>query len=185
MAMNRLEKVLQAVDAYNKTDPQGREFPYSETLTRWVLTLDPSPSEALRIAARGQHIGRWKSPRESYPMDRGGYLRWREDLKRFHAKTVGEIMAKEGYAEPDIEAVRQIILKKYQTNADAQTMEDALCLVFLESQFEALRQKTPDPKMIDIIQKTWRKMSDKGRQAALKIELPDTHQKLIQEALRP
>ena len=181
--MDRLENVLNAIDAYNKNDPQGREFPYSEKLTAWVLKLDPSPSEALRIAARGQHIGRWKSPRESYPMDRGGYLRWREDLKRFHAKTVGEIMAQEGYTEVEIVAVRQIILKKYQTNADAQTIEDALCLVFLESQFEELRQKTPDPKMIEIIQKSWRKMSEKGKKAALQMELPAARKELISRAL--
>src|SRR5207302_8950398 len=155
--MARLENVLQTIDAYNAGDPHGRELPYSEKLTGWVLRLNPAPSEALRIAARGQHIGRWTIPRSSYPMDRGGYLRWREELKRFHAKTIGEIMAQEGYSEAEIEPVRQIILKKnlpagrqvFNANADAQAIEDALCLVFLESQFEELRQKTPDPKMID------------------------------------
>lgn len=116
-------------------------------------------------------------------MGRGGYLRWREDLKRFHAKTVGELMTEAGYSESEIDDVRQIILKKYQTNADAQIIEDALCLVFLESQFEELRQKTPDPKMIDILQKTWRKMSEKAKQAALTIELPPRHKQLILEAL--
>src|SRR5437016_5945016 len=109
--MSRLENVLLAIDAYNRKDPHGREFPYSERLTRWVLKLDPSPSEALRIAARGQHIGRWTVPRDSYPMDRIGYLRWREDLKKFHAQTVGDLMAKEKYLESEIEAVRVIILK--------------------------------------------------------------------------
>jgi hypothetical protein len=182
--MSKLDNVLAAIDAYNQRDPQGKEFPYSEKLTAWVLKLNPAPSEFLRIAARGQHIGRWTSSRDSYPMDRGGYLRWREDLKRFHAKTVGEIMAKEGYSESNIEAVRQIILKKYQTNADAQTIEDALCLVFLETQFEDLRQKTPDPKMIDIIQKTWKKMSVQGKKAALSIKLPPEHEQLIQAALK-
>ncbi len=184
MFVDRLEKVLQAIDAYNQTDPHGREFPYSEKLTGWVLRLNPNPSEALRIAARGQHIGRWTSPRDSYPMDRAGYLRWREDLKRFHAKTVGEIMTKEGYSEIEIEAVRQVILKKYQTNADAQTIEDALCLVFLETQFEDMRQKTPDAKMIDIIQKTWKKMSPKGKEVALTMKLPAEHVQLIQAALK-
>src|SRR6266571_3420018 len=126
--MGRLENVLLAIDAYNRKDPHGREFLYSDKLTQWVLRLNPAPSEALRIAARGQHIGRWTIPRQSYPMDRGGYLRWREELKRFHAKTVGEMMAQEGYSEPEIEAARQIILKKnIQTNPDAQTIEDALC----------------------------------------------------------
>jgi hypothetical protein len=93
-------------------------------------------------------------------------------------------MAKEGYSESEIDAVRQIILKKYQTNADAQTIEDALCLVFLESQFEELRQKMPDPKMIDIIQKTWKKMSPKGKEAALTMDLPARHKQLIQDALK-
>jgi hypothetical protein len=180
----RLDKVLSAIDAYNQKDPNGKEFPYSERLTCWVLKLTSHPSEALRIAARGQHIGRWTSPRQSYPMDRGGYLRWREDLKRFHAKTVGEMMAQAGYAEAEIEAVRQIILKKnFQANPDAQTVEDALCLVFLETQFEELRQKTPDPKMIEIIQKTWKKMSAKAKEVALAIEIPAHHKALIQKAL--
>src|SRR5438477_4711363 len=106
--MPRLENVLAQIDAYNAKDPRGYEQPYSERLTGWVLKLNGTPSEALRIAARGQHIGRWTIPRDTYPMDRGGYLRWREDLKRFHAKTVGENMAKEGYGDPEIEAVRQI-----------------------------------------------------------------------------
>jgi len=183
--MSRLENVLLAIDAYNRKDPLGREFLYSDNLTQWVLRLNPEPSEGLRIAARGQHIGRWTIPRSSYSMDRIGYLKWREDLKQFHAKTVGELMAKEGYPPPDIEAVQQIILKKnFKANADAQTVEDALCLVFLESQFEELRQKTPDPKMIDIVQKTWRKMSEKGKQLALQLELPEPHKQLIQEALK-
>jgi hypothetical protein len=183
--MPSVDRVLQEIDAYNAKDPHGRELPYSEKLTSWTLRLNPAPSEALRIAARGQHIGRWTIPRSSYPMDRGGYLRWREELKRFHARTVAEIMSKEGYAEENVEAVRQIILKKnFQANPDAQTIEDALCLVFLESQFEELRQKTPDPKMIDIIQKTWKKMSAKAKEVALTMDLPPQHKALIQEALK-
>jgi hypothetical protein len=182
--MSRLENVLQAIDAFNAKDPRNQELPYSEKLSVWVMRLNPDPSEALRIAARGQHIGRWTIPRDTYPMNRGGYLRWREDLKRFHAKTVGEIMLKEGYPEPEIASVRQIILKKnFQANPDAQTVEDALCLVFLESQFEELRQKTPDPKMIDIIQKTWKKMSAKGQDVALSMNLPAHHLDLIKKAL--
>jgi hypothetical protein len=183
MAVGRLENVLLEIDAYNRKDPHGREFMYSDRLTQWVFTLNPAPSEALRIAARGQHIGRWKSPRDAYPMDRAGYLRWREDLKRFHADTVGQIMAKEGYAEYEIEAVRQIILKKnYKTNSDAQTIEDALCLVFLETQFEALKEKTPDAKMSDILKKTWNKMSEAGKKAALALN-QDEVKRLLQLTL--
>lgn len=182
--MSRLLTVLSAIDDYNRQDPTGRELPYAEKLTSWVLKLNPTASETLRIAARGQHIGRWKSPRESFPMDRGGYLRWREELKRFHAKTVGDLMAAAGYAEAEIEPVKQIILKKnFQTNPDAQTMEDALCLVFLESQFEELRSKTPDDKMIDILRKTWKKMSPSGQTAALQIPLAPREKALVEKAL--
>ena len=99
------KRFLTEIDAYNRQDPKfpykDREEPFewvfSQWLSTWVEKLAPNASEALRIAARGQHIGRWTSPRESYPMDRGGYLRWREDLKKFHAKTIGEIMEEAGY----------------------------------------------------------------------------------------
>src|ERR1700754_5091650 len=98
--MTNFEQVLQSIDDYNRQDPhhetvegtaQPREWVYSRRLSEWVGRLAPAASEPLRIAARGQHVGRWTIPRDSYPMDRGGYLRWREDLKKFHARTVGEM----------------------------------------------------------------------------------------------
>jgi hypothetical protein len=157
--VDRLADLIDAIDRYNRQDPNidqldgqplPREVAYSERLTRWVRRLNPNPSEALAIAARGQHIGRWTIPRAVYPMDRGGYLRWREDLKKFHAKTVSDLMAVAGYDESDRARVTQIILKKnIHGDPDTQTLEDALCLIFLESQFEELRQKTPDEKMIE------------------------------------
>lgn len=185
MRDERLERVLRDIDTYNERDPHHREKPYSERLTHWVLQLKPDASAALRIAARGQHIGRWTVPREAYPMDRGGYLRWRENLKRFHATTVAEIMEKQGYSSEEVDQVRRVILKKnIQGDPDTQTLEDALCLIFLESQFEELKRKTPDAKMVDIIRKTWRKMSVQGQTAALSLELPREHRTLIESALR-
>jgi hypothetical protein len=182
---DRLQRLLAEIDAFNQQDPHQRELPYAERLTHWVLALKPDASEALRIAARGQHIGRWTSPRETYPMDRGGYLRWREDLKRYHAQTVAGLMHKAGYSADEQEQVRMLILKKnIHGDPDTQTLEDALCLIFLESQFEDLKQKTPDDKMIDIIRKTWRKMSDQGRQVALSLPLPSEHATLVKAALQ-
>jgi hypothetical protein len=182
---SRLRVVLQAIDEYNAQDPSARERDYSERLTGWVQKLQPNPSESLQIAARGQHIGRWTIPRSTYPMTRGGYLRWREDLKKFHANTVADLMEKAGYAPAERDRVSQIILKKnIQGDPDTQTMEDALCLIFLESQFEDLQQKTPDEKMIDIVRKTWRKMSEQGRAVALKMPLPEAHRSLIEAALK-
>jgi hypothetical protein len=182
---SRLKEVLAKIDAYNSTDPLEREIPYAKQLTSWVLRLVPDASEVLRIAARGQHIGRWTLPRERYPMDRSGYLRWREELKRFHAKTVGEIMQQSGYDPALIERTQSIILKKnLATDPEAQAIEDALCLVFLETQFEDLQSKTPDDKMIPIIQKTWKKMSPAARELALQIPMPEEQGRLIGRALK-
>lgn len=182
--MSALQTVLSAIDAFNAQDPRAYELPYSEKLTAWVLKLWPEAPETLRIAARGQHIGRWTVPRDSYPMDRTGYLRWREGLKRFHAQKTGELMGEAGYPAEAIERVRSTILKKnFQTDPEAQTIEDALCLVFLETQFEELIQKTPHEKMIDIVQKTWKKMSPKGHEAALGLTYPPNQKALLQEAL--
>jgi hypothetical protein len=192
---DRLDQVLSAIDAFNEQDPnrdivngvsRPRERVYSERLTHWVLTLKPDAPEALRIAARGQHIGRWTVPRDTYPMTRGGYLRWREDLKRYHAKTVTDLMEKAGYGLPERDRVTAIILKKnIPGDPDTQTLEDGLCLIFLESQFEDLKRKTPDEKMLDIIRKTWRKMSAEGRAAAMSLPLPPEHTTLIRAALTP
>jgi hypothetical protein len=193
MENNRLQEVETEIDAFNRQDSRkvlynGHEEPFewvfSVWLSAWVEKLAPHASEALRIAARGQHIGRWTSPRESYPMDRGGYLRWREELKKFHAKTVGDIMAKAGYDAGIIGSTQSIILKKnFKNDPEAQTIEDALCLVFLAHQFEDLIAKTPDEKMIVILQKTWKKMSPQGHAAALQLPFTPRQKKLIDAAL--
>ena len=137
-----------------------------------MLRLTPDASEALRIAARGQHVQRWTVPRERYERNRRGYLRWREVLKAFHAKTVADLMRQEGYPEETMQRVATLITKKQLgTDPDTQTLEDALCLVFLESQFSDLRRKTPDEKMQDVLRKTWQKMSERAREEALRLPL--------------
>lgn len=189
----RLNAVINQIDELNAADPnkelmenfeQPRELVYSIRLTDWVKKLKPGAGELLLIAARGQHVLRWTRPRADYPMDRGGYLRWREDLKKFHAETVTGLMQKEGYGEQERNRVRDIILKKnLREDPDAQAVEDGLCLVFLESQYDELKRKTPDDKMKEIIRKTWGKMSEAGRQLALKLPLPDETKKFILSAL--
>jgi hypothetical protein len=192
--MDRLNAVLQKIDRFNANDPhrelvdgvtKPRELVYSERLTKWVWRLDPKPSEALLIAARGQHIGRWTIPRDSYPPNRGGYLLWRQALKAFHARKVAELMQEAGYESEFIEKVRAIVYKdNIKGDADTQTIEDALCLVFLEHQYEDLRSKTPKDKMTDLLRKTWRKMSPKGHEEALKLNYSAEGKRLIQTALQ-
>ena len=149
----------------------------------------PDADDVMKIAIRGQHIQRWKSPRSNYPMDRTGYLKWRTDLYKFHADTTGELMAEAGYTAEDIERAKKAVGKKsIKSNPDTQLLEDVVDLVFIEHYMLAFAGKHPEydeAKWIDIIQKTWKKMSEQGQQFALsgKITLPEPLVPLIQKAL--
>ena len=177
----RFAEALRRFDAENARDPkrievegvsQPYELVYSQWLTEWVLRLQPEASEALRLAARCQHLCRWEIPRNSYEMTREGYLRWREDLKKYHAARAAEILREVGYPEEIIARVNALNLKENRTSdSECQTLEDALCLVTLEQQLEELIAKTPPEKMVGILQKTWRKMSEAARERALQLPL--------------
>ena len=145
---------LRRFDEENSRDPNReiadgishpRELLYAQRLTRWVLRLAPDASEVLRLAARCQHLCRWESPRENYPMTRAGYLKWRADLKKFHAEKSGAILLEIGYDEDTIRRVQDLNLKKnFPADAETRTLEDALCLMFLEFQLTGLAAKTDD-----------------------------------------
>ena len=190
---NRLQQVLRRIDQLNSEDPnkeivegvlRPRELVYSERLTAWVLRLAPEASEALRIASRGQHLCRWTIPRQQYEMTRRGYLKWRETLKAFHAQRVGTLMHEAGYSEPEIARVQRLMSKReLPGDPDTQSLEDALCLVFLETQFADLRNKEPEAKMIDILRKTWKKMSERARQEALQLPLGTQERELVERAV--
>ena len=191
--IDRFQKAIGKIDSLNDEDPnrithdnkeQGYELYFSKQLFNWVRSLDPQPSEELLLAARSQHIRRWKIPRDSYPIDRAGYLKWRSDLKRFHARTTREILTELGYDQTLLDRVESLNLKRgLKTDKDCQTLEDGLCLVFLEKQFASFSQKTDREKMVGILRKTWAKMSEKGRQAALGLDLGEEELSLVKEAL--
>ena len=184
---------LRRFDAENSRDPNRdiaggvshpRELLYAQRLTAWVLKLCPSASEALRLAARGQHICRWESPREDYPMTRAGYLKWRADLKKFHAEKSGAILREAGCDEATVHRVQDLNLKKnFPADPEARVLEDALCLVFLEFQFAALAARSDDAKMINALQKSWGKMTDAARAEALKLNYGEREKTLLQRAL--
>ncbi len=170
----------------NQEDGQPRELLYAHRLTNWVLKLRPDASEALRLAARCQHICRWQSPRENYPMTRPGYLKWRADLKKFHAEKSGTILREAGYDETMISRVQDLNLKKnFPADPELRVLEDALCLVFLEFQFAALAAKSDDEKMINALRKSWAKMTEAGRAEALKLNYGGKELALIRQALSP
>ena len=168
----------------NREDGQPRELLYAQRLTDWVLKLRPAAGEALRLAARCQHICRWESPRDHYPMTRPGYLKWRADLKKFHAEKSGAILREVGYDDDTIRRVQELNLKKnFPADADCCVLEDALCLVFLEFQFAALVAKSDDEKMINAVRKSWAKMTEAGRAEALKLNYGEREKNLIGRAL--
>lgn len=193
MTGTRLQETLAGIDAANALDPNSvevsgqprpRELVYGERMSRALERLYPDASEHLRIAARGQHIERWTSPRSGYPMTREGYLRWRNELKRYHAERVGAIMTEAGYPAGDIERVQGLIRKRrLKVDAEAQALEDVVCIVFLEDYFADFASKHEDAKVIDILRKTWAKMSPQGREAALKLNLPAKARQLVEAAL--
>lgn len=176
-ATSRFDTALAAIDAFNAADPKqievgGERVPeavrYSRCMTAWVDRLDPSASEALKLAARAQHIGRWTIPRNQYPEGLAGYSRWRKDLGRFHAETAGTILRDAGYDDAIIARVGALIRKEgLGRDPDTQALEDAACLVFLETGFDDFSCRHPDDKVVDIVMKTWRKMGPKGRALAM------------------
>lgn len=191
--MDKFTKATDAFDAYNKRSPerivfQDIEYPieyfYALQLSEWIKKLDPDASESLLLASRCQHIGRWEIARNSYDEGRAGYLKWRSDLGKYHAHIAAQILTEVGYNEQTIESVKTIVLKqKIKQNTDVQTMENALCLVFLQFQYDDLMAKHSDEKMISILKKTWAKMSDPGREMALTLSYSDKGLRLIKTAL--
>ena len=189
----RFARAIEAFDAANAEDPnhltvagqaRPRELVQAERLAAWVSKLEPAASEALSLAARCQHIRRWQIPRGSYPSGRIGYLQWRTQLARFHAETATHILEQAGYERSLIDEVRRINLKQnLHSNPDSQTMEDALCLTFLEFEFEEFCAKYPPEKVIEVVQKTWRKMSPKAHQAALQLPLSPASLDVVTRAL--
>ena len=193
MKPTRFETAIAIIDKKNEEDPNtyqvagleySKELLYSQRMTRKLLQFDPDASKALQIAARAQHICRWKIARKEYPMDRVGYLKWREELKKMHADLTGEILVQVGFDDQFVDRVQKIILKKLiKKNEESQTLEDTICLVFLDYYFDEFAAKHTDEKIIDILKKTWVKMSDKGHAAALLLPFSEKSLALVKQAI--
>ena len=193
MKPTRFETAIALIDKKNAEDENTyqvaeleypKELLYSQRMTRKLLRFEPNASKALQIEARAQHICRWKIQRNEYPMDRVGYLKWRETLKKMHAVITGEILQQVDFDVQFIDRVQKIILKKLiKKNEESQTLEDTICLVFLDYYFDEFAAKHADEKVIDILQKTWVKMSKKGHEAALRITFSEKGLALVKEAI--
>ncbi|HET9933661.1 MAG TPA: DUF4202 domain-containing protein [Polyangiaceae bacterium] len=186
--------IIAAFHALSAQDPAAervgdverpRELVQAERLAEWVMRVQPDASDALRLAAHCQHIGRFQVPRSSYPEGRSGYLRWRAELARRHAATAEKIL-REHRADPQvIDSVKRILLKQNLANdPEVQAMEDALCLSFLEHEFAEFASRHDDEKLVRILRKTWAKMSEAARALALRLPLDERAQQLVAAALQ-
>ena len=177
--MNKLNLAFEKYDNYNRQDPTSytykneiypQEYFLAMKLYEWVLKLDPNASEELLLASRSQHIGRWKVARAQYPEGRVGYLDWRRDLAKFHADKSSAILQEIGYNQIQIDRVRHLILKKkIKVDPEVQLLENALCLVFLEFQYEDFFPKHEPEKIVNILRKSLLKMDKTGHEQALTI----------------
>ena len=193
-----LDKAMALIDAANSEDPNrvtvdGKEWPkellYSRRMSDMLARFVPDADAAQQLAIRAQHIQRWKSPRDAYPMDRIGYLQWRKDLYKIQAQTAVDLSAQAGYSEDVTDRVYQAVAKlKIKENPDTQLLEDIADLVFIEHYIVEFVDKHPEydeDKWLDIIRKTWKKMSDAAQQFALSgsVKLPEALVPLIKKAI--
>ncbi len=191
--VGRFERAIAAIDAVNADDPhrielhgerRPKEQVHAELMTAWVTRLDPAADEAQLLAARAHHLRRWSLPRTSHPDGRAGYLRWRTALRRQHAAEVGALLAEMGYDAVTVERVQAIVDKQgLGSDPAVQVHEDALCLVFLETQLAATADQLGDDKIVEVIRKTAKKMSPAALAQVATITMRDHDRALIARAL--
>jgi Domain of unknown function (DUF4202) len=190
---DRLHEAIKAIDAANADDPneivvtgesRPKELAHAELVSQWVRRLDADPSEALLLAARAHHLRRWTIPRDSYPRDRPGYLKWRKALHEQHAREVAVILDEVGYDTETIQRVQDIVRKRrLGKDSEVQVLEDALCLVFIETQLADLAQKVEPEKMPGIIEKTAKKMSPRAIELAMELDVGPEERELLKSVL--
>jgi len=184
----KFEKAIELMDRANSEDPNkvtvdGKEWPkellYSHRMSEMLQRFAPDTDDAMKLAIHAQHIQRWKTPRDTYPEGRQGYYQWRTGLYKFHAETAGALMAEAGYDEESIERAKKAVGKRaLKINPDSQLLEDIADLVFIEHYMLEFVEKHPEyseEKWLDIIRKTWAKMSGQAQEFALSgaLKLPE------------
>lgn len=191
--VSKIEEAFSVIDAANAADSRrievdGQLLPYEmvygQRMTAVLTYFAPAAAPPLQLAARAQHLERWAIPRSDYPMNRVGYHNWRNAQKKRHAKRAEELLLPLGFSSETLERTKFLLEKKnLKKDPDTQTLEDVICLVFLEHYAEGFAADHPEEKVIDILQKTWRKMSAAGQSAALKLALPPAVGELVTKVL--
>ena len=176
-----LDEAFALIDAENADDPNGKELDHATRAVGWIRKLRPDAPDELLLAARGHHVRRWEIPRSAEPDGRAGYLRWKRRLQQHHADVVGRVLDGSGF---DVDRVQAIVQKqRLKTDPDVISLEDALALVFLETQLGELGEKLDDDHMVDVLAKTLRKMSPDGQAAAASLTYDDAGRSLVERAV--
>jgi len=186
----RFDEAVARIDAAHAEDPekdasgQPAELVYAQRMSAWLAKLAPDASEALRLAVRCQHIRRWAIRRSDYPAGATGYRKWRVDEAASHSLTAKDLLERSGYDNQTIQRVQSLVRKeRLKQDPEAQLVEDASCLVFLEHYFASFAQKHDEAKLVEILRKSWRKMSPRAREAALALRLPAPLRAIVEKAL--
>lgn len=189
---DKFASAIAAFDAYNSKDPnqevfQGKAYPkeilYAHRMSERLFRFAPNANESVRLAARCQHIGRWEIARSQYPMDKKGYLTWRNEEKLHHAKIAESILYHRGYNQETIDRVKFLVLKReLHTNVDTQLLEDVVCLVFIEFYLDEFAAKHDGEKVLEIISKAKKKMSDEALKEVGKLLLSEKTKSLLEKS---
>lgn len=185
----QLDDVLADIDIANTADPKRLgDHPLAraqgQLASIWLDQLDPEAPIPVRIAARAHHLKRWEIARSDYPEGRSGYLRWRRDNKQHQANSAADILTNHGYTGETINRVGELLLRKaLATDPDTQLLEDAACLVFIQTQFDEMVRRLGEEQMVDVVAKTLRKMSSSAIQLAGSIELSDSATAVLARAV--
>jgi hypothetical protein len=189
-AQENFRRAIDALDAAHAGDPDKdasgapKELLYAQRMSAWLEMLAPNASDELRLAVRCQHLRRWSIARSAFPGDKVGYLRWRKESAIAHAALAGEILARAGCGADTVQRVQSLVKKeRIKHDPEAQLLEDAACLVFLEFEFAAFAARHDEAKLVDILRKTWPKMSPQAQAAALRLQLPAHLRAMMGKAL--
>lgn len=193
MAGSKYQLAVRSIDEEHAKDPtiifvdgkgEPAELFYSQKMSKYLEKRCPSASELLRLAVRAQHLKRWEVPRDSFAMDKKGYLLWRTHLKKRQAELAQQICLTSGYSMEDSNRVAALIRKEnLKKDVETQVLEDVACLVFLDVQFEDFEQQHDEDKIISILRKTWAKMSEEGHALAVCIPMSDRAAKIVAKAV--
>jgi len=185
----RLFDAANAEDPNQEPGPDGQPMPkellYAQRMSACLARVAPDAPEAVQLAARAQHIRRWSIPRSDFPLTRPGYHQWRNTLKKYHAELAGQLIQQAGYGPELLTRVQQLLQKqRLQDDPEVQLLEDVICLVFLEYYFLPFAAQHPEEKVIEIVQKTWPKMTERGHALALQLPFSPEALALVTKALQ-